>query len=85
MNREQVFDLIWDKNQTSDKIVLQSADIFKKLAQHQVLNSDLMKKFWQLITDKSLRADVFKILTDATNLEEDHLKFIVDEIIAIKK
>ena len=34
MNDSRAFELIWGKKNATDKIIDQSADIFKKLAQH---------------------------------------------------
>ena len=43
-----------------------------------------MNDFWQLSTEPYLRTEVFKILTETQNLEEKHLKFLVEQITLIK-
>ena len=40
------FKLIWDRSSTIDKLVFASADIFKKLAQQQILDGELLNDFW---------------------------------------
>ena len=75
-----VFNLIWTISTTSESLVKASADMFKKLAQQQILDLDLMSKFWSLTGEQYLRVEVFKILQDTHGLEEKHLDFIVREI-----
>ena len=84
MKECQVFKLIWVIERTSRDLVVASADIFKKLAQEQILDDDLMRMFWQLTKDKYLKNDVFRILTETTNLEEKHLAYIVEQIESIR-
>ena len=75
-----VFNLIWTISTTNESLVKASADMFKKLAQQQILDLDLMSKFWSLTGEQYLRVEVFKILQDTHGLEEKHLDFIVQEI-----
>ena len=78
------FNFIWGKQNTNIDIIKTSATIFKKLAEQQVLDDELMMKFWDLSTDKYYKPDVFRILTETKSLEERHLEFLVVQITKIK-
>ena len=78
------FNFICGQQNTKIEIIRTSATIFKKLAEQQVLDDELMMKFWDLSTDKYYKPDVFRILSETKSLEERHLEFLVVQITKIK-
>jgi len=74
------FRLIWDKTNTRIELITASAEIFSNLARYQILDAELMSSFWSLSKERTLKNEVFRILTNSKNLEEEHLEYIVDEI-----
>lgn len=57
-----------------------SGDIFKLLAQKNLLSMPLLEQFWSL-SRSDYKSEVFKIINDsALYLEQEHIEYLFDQI-----
>ena len=62
------------------QLVQRSGDIFKLLAQKNLLSMPLLEQFWSL-SRSDYKSEVFKIINDsALYLEQEHIEYLFDQI-----